>query len=99
MTEASSQLAAAPATAETKKEREKSQTWFQAFASAWGRSMDDKANAMIESAEGISSGQNDRPSDIAKLTAQSLQFSFLSQAQNTSITSVGEALKTSARKQ
>ena len=99
MTEPINQLAAAPATAETKKQQERSQTWFQAFANAWGRSMDDKANAMIESAEGISQGAADKPSDIARLTAQSLQFSFLSQAQNTSITSVGEALKTSARKQ
>lgn len=99
MTDAINQLAAAPATGEAKKQREKSETWFQAFASAWGRSMDDKADAMIETANGISSGANDKPSDIAQLTAQSLQFSYLSQAQNTSVTSVGEALKTSARKQ
>lgn len=99
MTEAISQLAAAPAAAEQKKNKEKSETWFQAFANAWGRSMDQKADAMIETANGISDGAADRPSDIAKLTAQSLQFSYLSQAQNTSVSSVGEALKTSARKQ
>ena len=99
MTEAINQLAAAPATAENKKNREKSETWFQAFAGAWGRSMDQKANDMIESANGIKDGTSDNPSDIARLTAQSLQFSYLSQAQNTSMSSVGEGLKTMARKQ
>ena len=99
MTEAINQLAAAPATAENKKNREQSQTWFQAFAGAWGQSMDQKADAMIASANGIKDGTNDRPSDIAQLTAQSLQFSYLSQAQNTSVSSVGEGLKTMSRKQ
>ena len=99
MTEAINQLAAAPAAGELKKQRERSETWFQAFASAWGTSMDQKADQMIETANGIKDGVADRPSDVAQLTAQSLQFSYLSQAQNTSMTSVGEALKTMARKQ
>ena len=100
MTDAITQLAAAPATAENKKKQEqRSETWFQAFANAWGRSMDQKANDMIQSAEGVKDGSGDKPSDIARLTAQSLQFSYLSQAQNTSVSSVGEALKTMARKQ
>ena len=99
MTEPINQLAAAPAQGETQRQRERSQTWFQAFASAWGNSMDQKADDMIATANGIKDGVADKPSDIAQLTAQSLQFSYLSQAQNTSMSSVGKALETMARKQ
>ena len=101
MTDSINQLAAAPATVETQKKanEQKSGTWFEAFARAWGRSMDQKAQEMIDTAGEISDGSNDKPSNIATLTANSLQFGYLSQAQNTSINSVGEGLKTSARKQ
>ena len=99
MTDPVSQLAATPMIADNKKRTERADTWFQAFASAWGRSLDQKAEAMIASADGIRAGTADKPSDIAQLTAQSLEFTYMSQAQNTSVTSVGEAMKTSPRKQ
>ena len=100
MTDAINQLAAAPATTEAqRKTSQRSGTWFEAFARAWGRSMDQKAQEMIDTASEISDGTNDKPSNIAALTATSLQFGYLSQAQNTSVNAVGEGLKTSARKQ
>jgi hypothetical protein len=101
MTDPINQLAAAPATTETRRQTDQraAPTWFEAFARAWGRSMDQKADEMIATANEISTAQNDRPSNIAALTATSLQFGYLSQAQNTSVNSVGEGLKTVARKQ
>ena len=94
------QLAAAPATTEARKKTEqRSATWFEAFAKAWGNSLDQKAEQLVSRANEISDGTNDRPSNVAALTATSLQFGYLSQAQNTSMNSVGEGLKTTARKQ
>ena len=95
------QLAAAPATTEIRRQTEQRQsgTWFEAFARAWGRSLDQKADQLVSTAQEISNGSNDKPSNVATLTATSLQFGYLSQAQNTSVTSVAEGLKTSSRKQ
>ena len=101
MSDPINQLAAAPATTEVRRQadQKKSGTWFEAFARAWGRSLDQKAEQLVSTAQEISDGTNDQPSNVATLTATSLQFGYLSQAQNTSVNAVGEGLKTSSRKQ
>lgn len=95
-----SQLAAAPAMGENSKQTQQgSAGWLEAFARAWGQALDNKADQMIARSEEIRTGTNANPSNIAALTASSLEFSYLAQSQNTSLSSVGEGLKTMARKQ
>lgn len=72
--------------------------WFEAMAEAWGRTLDAKASAIEATANELSTG-NDQPSVVTKLSAQSLEMSFMSQGAHTSISSVGTALETMARKQ
>ena len=43
-------------------------------------------------------GGNDNPSALTELTTESLRMSFLSNSSSTSISSVGQALETMARK-
>jgi hypothetical protein len=73
-------------------------TWFEALAQAWGQTLDKQANIIEQQSEVISGG-NDTPAAITELSAQSLKMSFLSQTSHTSISSVGSALETMARKQ
>ena len=47
----------------------------------------------------INNGGSDSPSAITALSTESLRMSFLSDNSHTSLTSVGEALDTMARKQ
>ena len=68
-------------------------TWFEAMAQAWGQ-----ANAIQQQSEAISGG-DDTPAAVTELTTQSLKMSFLSSSSHTSISSVGAALETMARKQ
>ncbi len=73
-------------------------TWFEAMAQAWGEALDNQANAIQQKSDEISGG-NDTPAAITELTAQSLKMSFLSSSSHTSISTVGSALETMARKQ
>lgn len=73
-------------------------SWFEAMAEAWGDALDKQANAMIERAEGLSNGA-ESPAEITMLTAESLRMQFLSNSSHTSLTSMGSALETMARKQ
>ena len=74
------------------------QSFYLAMAKAWGTSLDNEANKLIDLSKSISGG-NDNPSNIALMSAQSLKFSYLSNAEHTSVESVGSALETMARKQ
>ncbi len=73
-------------------------TWFEAMAQAWGQALDKQANAIQQQSEAISGG-DDTPAAVTELTTQSLKMSFLSSSSHTSISSVGAALETMARKQ
>jgi hypothetical protein len=94
-TKALGNLAAAPSIG---KRSEKADNWFEAMAEAWGRTLDNKAQQIQETSDRISGGE-DQPAVITELSAQSLQMSFMSQSSHTSLSSVGSALETMARKQ
>ncbi len=77
----------------------KSRNWFEAFANSWGNALDRQADIIVSQSEALG-GENgaDRPSDITKLTAESMRMSFMSQSSHTSLDSVSKALETMARK-
>lgn len=78
--------------------RPRGNNWFEAFATAWGEALDGQA-ARIEAQSGrISAGGMDQPSEITKLTAESMRFGFMSNSSHTSLDSVSKALETMARK-
>ncbi len=72
--------------------------FFEAMAGAWGQALDKQA-AEIQRASDIINGGDDRPAALTELTAQSLKMSFLSNSSQSSISAVGKALETMARKQ
>jgi hypothetical protein len=93
-----SALAATPLTGERMVQDETPRNWFEAFAAAWGKALDNQAAAIEQRSDGISNEGGDNPSQITQLTAESMKMSFLSQSSHTSIDSVSKALETMARK-
>jgi hypothetical protein len=87
------------ATPMTQQKPAKASTWFEAMAQAWGEALDNQAATIQTQSEAISNGGSDTPAVITELTAQSLKMGFLSSSSHTSISTVGEALKTMAQKQ
>ncbi len=75
-----------------------STSWYEAMAEAWGQTLDAQAGRIEEQAKEIGNGM-DNPSAITQLTAESLKMSFMSNSSQTSLSSVGSALETMARKQ
>lgn len=73
-------------------------TWFEAMAKAWGDTLDAQADR-IQAQSDVINGGNDTPSAVTELTTLSLKMSFLSNSSHTSISSIGQALETMARKQ
>lgn len=71
--------------------------WFEAFAEAWGNALDNQANTISEMSETLTAG-GDKPSDITKLTAESMRMSFMANSSHTSLDSISKALETMARK-
>lgn len=71
--------------------------WFEALSEAWGQSLDQQASRIETMSDSIGGG-TDNPSQITKLTAESMRMSFLANSSSTSIDSVGKALETMARK-
>ena len=98
-------LAATPMTNTTSSTNATSSTnngpgsWFEAMAQAWGQALDQQANVIQQDSAAINNGGSDSPSAITTLTAESLKMTFQSDNSHTSLTSVGEALDTMARKQ
>ncbi len=81
-------------------------SWFEAMADAWGQALDTQAQRIVDKSETVGNSQGsgtegagDSASDITELTAMSLRMSFLASSSHTSISSVGSALETMARKQ
>lgn len=77
----------------------KSRNWFEAFAASWGNALDKQA-AKIEAQANVISSEDgtDTPSEITKLTAESMRLSFMANSSHTSLDSVSKALETMARK-
>jgi hypothetical protein len=72
--------------------------WFEAFAGAWGRALDQQADVIVQKSEALGQGGEDKPSDITQLTAESMRMSFMANSSHTSLDSVSKALETMARK-
>lgn len=72
-------------------------TWFEALADAWGQTLDGQANRIEQMSNNVGQG-GDNPSQITKLTAESMRMSFMAQSSSSSIDSVGKSLETMARK-
>ena len=78
--------------------RTRGDTWFGAMADAWGDALNNQAAEIVSQSEQVAAGF-DTPAEITALTAESLRMNFISNSSHTSLTSVGSALETLARKQ
>lgn len=82
--------------------RPRGSNWFEAFANAWGDALDSQASRIEAQSDMIaatsSGGGSDMPSEVTKLTAESMRFGFMSNSSHTSLDSVSKALETMARK-
>ncbi len=76
----------------------KGSSWFEQMADAWGDALNTQATRIVDQADKVAGGF-DTPSEITELTAESLRMNFISNSSHTSLTSVGSALETLARKQ
>jgi len=94
-----STIAAAPMTTTKSGTSTAGGSWLDALAQAWGDALDRQADVIQQKSDAINNGGTDNPSAITALSAESLKMSFLSDNSHTSLTSVGEALDTMARKQ
>jgi hypothetical protein len=74
------------------------ESWFEAIARAWGQALDAEAQSLTDLSNQINAG-DDQPSSLTMLTAASQKFNFLANSESTSVTSIGQALETMARKQ
>lgn len=72
-------------------------SWYEAMATAWGETLDNQASTITTMSDSLGSG-GDSPSQITKLTAESMRMGFLSNSSSSSLDSVGKALETMARK-
>lgn len=77
--------------------RGRSSNWFEAFATAWGQALDNQASRIQEQSDQLSAGM-DKPSEITKLTAESMRMTFMANSSHTSLDSVSKALETMSRK-
>ncbi len=75
----------------------RSSNWFEAFAGAWGRALDNQAATISDMSDNLAAG-GDKPSDITLLTAESMRMSFMANSSHTSLDSISKALETMARK-
>jgi hypothetical protein len=73
-------------------------TWFEALADSWGQTLDKQATRIEAMGNEVGNGGSDNPSQITKLTAESMRMSFMANSSSSSIDSVGKALETMARK-
>ena len=72
--------------------------WFEAFASAWGKALDNQAAQIEQQSDLVANAGADNPSQITLLTAESMKMSFLANSSHSSMDSVSKALETMARK-
>ncbi|WP_404334964.1 hypothetical protein AB2M62_14860 [Sphingomonas sp. MMS12-HWE2-04] len=93
-----SNLAATPLTGQRMERDNRPGNWFEAFADAWGKALDNQAAVIEQKSDGIANQGGDNPSQITMLTAELMKMSFLSNSSHTSLDSVSKALETMARK-
>ncbi len=98
MSDAINQALAGIAATPNMTSRPRSSNWFEAFASAWGDALDGQAARIEAQSDKIGNGGMDQPSEITKLTAESMRMGFMANSSHTSIDSVSKALETMARK-
>ena len=79
-------------------DKNKSGTWYQAMAQAWGETLDRQADTLQGLSNQIGEGGKDNPSTLTQMSAEALKMGFLSQSSHTTLSSTGEALKTMAQK-
>lgn len=84
--------------AQSPNSRRGANSWFEEMADAWGKALNAQATRIVEQADQVAGGI-DTPAEITELTAESLRMNFISNSSHTSLTSVGSALETLARKQ
>ncbi len=75
-----------------------SSSWYEAMSRAWGQTLDAQASKITSLSDVIGSG-GDQPSNMVKLTAESLKMQFMSNNAATSQNSVGQALETLGKRQ
>ncbi len=73
-------------------------SWYEAMSRAWGQTLDTQAARITSLSDVIGSG-GDQPSNMVKLTAESLKMQFMSNNAATSQNSVGHALETLGKRQ
>lgn len=73
-------------------------SWYEAMASAWGNVLDQQAQTVTNLSSEVAVGGKDNPATMTLLSAESMRMQFLSQNASTSMSSVGQALETLARK-
>ncbi len=73
-------------------------SWYEAMSKAWGQTLDAQATKITNLSDVISDG-GDQPSNMVKLTAESLKMQFMSNNAATSQNSVGQALETLGKRQ
>lgn len=103
MTEAASRadlamLASTPLTGTRMQQSSASQNWFEAFANAWGKALDNQAALIEQRSDQVANLGGDNPSQITLLTAESMKMSFLANSSHSSLDGVSKALETMARK-
>lgn len=76
---------------------QKSSSWFEALAQAWGDVMDKQAADMQIRSEQIGTGQ-DQPSQMLLLSAEAQRFGFTATNASTACNSIGDALETLGKK-
>jgi hypothetical protein len=93
-----SALQTTPLTGDRSSRGKGSGTWFESLAASWGQTLDNQAARIEQMSDQVGAGGTDNPSQITKLTAESLRMSFMANSSSSSIDSVGKALETMARK-
>ncbi len=74
-------------------------SWYEAMASAWGKTLDQQAEKITTLSQQIGSQGHDDPGTITLLSAETMRMQFLSNNAANATSSVGKSLETLARKQ
>lgn len=75
-----------------------SQDWFAAMSKAWGETLNQSANKVVELSNNIGEGDT-AIQNMTLLTAEAQRLGFISTSASSAINSAGKALETMARKQ
>jgi hypothetical protein len=87
-----------PSTPVAAQPEDRSNSWFEAMAQAWGEVMDKQAAQVVSLSDELTAGRDD-PGTATQLQAQAQKMAYLSTAASTSINSAGNALELLAKKQ